>query len=68
MIIRPTPWRNVEAGMTVLAPDGGLVVAPGPWPSDAAASVALVSEHEAAANLRAAGFTWELLETIEETS
>lgn len=61
-------WRIVETGMTVVRPDGSLVVAPGPWPSDALASVVLVDEQEAADNLRAAGFTWELLETIEETS
>lgn len=64
MIIRPTPWCDVQAGMTVVAPDGSLAVAPGPWPSEASADVVLVDEHEAAANLRAAGFIWELLEAL----
>jgi hypothetical protein len=67
MIIRPTPWRQVEAGMTVIAPDGTMVVAPGPWPSDAMANVVLVDEREAADNLRTASFMWELI-AIEETS
>lgn len=65
MIVRPRPWREVECGDTVLDPAGRMVVAPGPWSGDGAASVVLVDEHEAAAALRAAGFTWEL---IEETS
>jgi hypothetical protein len=66
MIIRPTPWRQVQAGMTVVAPDDSMVVAPSSWPSDAIATVVLVDEREAADSLRAAGFTWELI-TIEET-
>jgi len=67
MIIGRIPWRQIEAGMTVMRDEGFMVVAPGPWPSDALASVVLVDEQEAATNLRTAGFTWELL-TIEETS
>ncbi len=66
MIIRPTPWRQVEAGMTVVAPDGSMVVAPSSWPSDAIANVVLVDELEAVEAMRAAGFTWELIK-IEET-
>lgn len=64
MIFRPIPWREVEPGMTVAAPDGSIVVAPGPWPSDAAAVVVLVDEIEAVANLRAAGFIWDVLEVL----
>lgn len=63
MISYEKSWRQVEAGDTVWhAMAGRWVVAPGPWPSDAMASVALVDEHEAAAALRAAGFTWEVLQ------
>jgi hypothetical protein len=52
--------------MTVIAPDGNMVVAPSSWPSDAIANVVLVDELEAVEAMRAAGFTWELI-TIEET-
>jgi hypothetical protein len=67
VIIRPTPWREVGAGDTVLDPAGRMVVAPSSWPSDAIANVVLVDELEAVGAMRAAGFTWELI-TIEETS